>query len=855
MSPSNPIASGLVRVRDMDDAVVGAGFLIAIRTVVTCAHVAALALRVSEQDLLSCEEPLTVDFALLPGASAARLPARVVSLPALPESAGVVSDVAVLKLEGDAPRGAAPLPLSGDRRVQRHPFVTFGFPSFSPDDNGDWAEGVIEDVGSAGLLQIRGTSRQGRRVQRGFSGAPVWDAETGQVAGMVVKADFAGDDRVAYAIPSWDLSATLADKSGAPRCPYRGLESFREGDAEFFFGRDEFVARLVMRVRERSMLAVAGQSGAGKSSVLAAGLAAHYLASPEWHVARMRPGRHPFRELAHAILPVLEPGLSPVERLEKAGVLAGIIREEGLKACLADGPGDGRHSLLIIDQFEELFTISEAADVGGFIDTIVRSAEDYAASQVGKFCIVLAMRTEFLDAALEHPGLADAINPVEVLGGMTADQLRQVIEDPVRGSGVEFADGLAERILYDAPNNAQLPLVEFLLASLWTNRDNLQMTHSVYQDLGGVGGALAKHAEIVFTGLAHQDQGRAKGVLMRLVTARAEDTPVTCRVAGSSEFDAESWRLVRHLADRRLLLLAQDLTGNLTVQVTHEALTTKWARFARWITDDRSRLAVTGEVRDAAGRWIARKRDPRWLLTGEALAEAAAWTENPLGADPVTLEFVAWSLASGTDTSEFRGELARRVFQLSERTDSVALRVACLKKATWASIANFEPFIAFSYWRQLWQYEDAMRDAVVGGQAREWKDAANTIWLISMETVPIIGIWLLSWFGIASLVGEAINYHHGYQAIAMGAALSVVLIVFWYARRAFRHPVLVLPLLLAASMIIAGVPFWRKPTSPAWMTPLRWESTYLAITTVLSAALFFFLGRRYRLARRRRILG
>jgi hypothetical protein len=852
MSPSNQIASGLVRVWDKDGREAGAGFLISARTIVTCAHVAALALGVSEEDLSSSQGSLTVDFALLPGAAGIKLPARVASVPSVPGSAGVMADVTVLALDGEPPGGAAPLRLSGDREIRHHPFRTFGFPSISADNNGDWAEGIIEGVGSAGLLQMRGTSRQGRRVQRGFSGAPVWDTEIRQVVGMVVKADRMGDDRVAYAIPSWDLTAMLSDEAGILRCPYRGLESFGVGDAEFFFGRDEFVARLVTLVRERSMIAVIGPSGAGKSSVIAAGLAVHYLADPDWRVVRMRPGRRPFRELAHAILPLLEPWLGPVERLEKAGVLAEIIRGEGLRTCLADAQEANRNSLLvIIDQFEELLTISAADDLETFIDTLVQAAGEYSAGRPAELCIVLAMRTEFLAAALDYPGLANAINPVEILGGMTPDQLRQAIEAPVGGSGVEFADGLVDRILYDAPNNAQLPLVEFLLTSLWAHRDDFQMTHSAYQELGGVGGALAQHAELVFTKLAQQDQDRARALLMRLVTARVEDAPVTCRVADRSEFDAESWRLIRHLADRRLLLLLPDLAGNLTVQVVHEALTTKWDRFAGWIADNRARLVTAGEVRDATARWVARERDASWLLRGKALGEATAWAEDPLGADPVTLEYVVWSLLEGTTESELQGELADQVIRLAERTGIISLIVTCLKRVVLARTNNFQPLAAFGYWRRLWQYEDAAQDPGAADLRSDWKAAVNSIWTISIETVPVIGVWLLSWFEIASLEGTAINFDRSRQAITMGAALLVALLAFWRARRTFRHPALVLPVLLAASMYIARAPFWGKPVSPTWVTPREWEIVYFAVTTTAFPALFFYLGKRRRLVRRR----
>jgi hypothetical protein len=184
--------------------------------------------------------------------------------------------------------------------------------------------------------------------------------------------------------------------------------------------------------------------------------------------------------------------------------------------------------------------------------------------------------------------------------------------------------------------------------------------------------------------------------------------------------------------------------GNQTVQVVHEALTTKWERFARWIAENRRRLVIAGEVRDAAARWITRNRDSSWLLRGEALTEATAWAEDPLGADAITLEFVAMSLVKEVTDERVRGELAGYMIELTERTDSIPLRLACLARMMRARINYFEPFIAFGYWRRLWRYEHVMQDAAADDWVKEWNDAVRPIWPILGESVAIIGIWLLS---------------------------------------------------------------------------------------------------------------
>jgi len=850
MSRSEEISRGLVRIWDNAGRTRGVGFLISDRLILTCAHVAARALGVAEPDLSSSKEPLAVDFALIDDAARHQVMARVVPLPADLHTGSVLSDVAILMLDNAPPNKAAPLKLSRDRDVEQHAISTFGFPSVSPDDNGDWADGIVVGLGSAELLQIRSASRQGRRVQRGFSGAPVWDNEMGCVIGMVTKADLVGDDRVSYAIPSWNLALAVAGFVKPPPCPYRGLESFDEDHSLFFFGRDDFVARLVSRVGERSMLAVVGSSGVGKSSVVAAGLASEFKKRDDWRVARVRrPGEDPFGELALAIMPLVEPNLTKFEQQIRAPALAGLMRDKGLAACLAAAPDEDPYSLLlIIDQFEDLFVLDNG-DSKRFIHVITRAAGRRPGHEQRRLYIVLAMRTEFLKEAVDHyPELADAMNPVEILGSMTADQLRSAIEEPVRNSGIGFADGLVDRILADTPDRVQLPLVEFLLTSLWEHQDKAYLTHPAYQDLGGVGGALANHAEQVFAGLNRPEQDKAETLFMRLVAVSGGDAPVTSRVAGRKEFDSSEWLLVQHFADQRLLLTATDPTGDQTVQIIHEALISKWNRLADWIAENRRNLILETELRDAARRWITRDRDSAWLLRGRALSEAVAWASDPQGStDPQTMVLVAASLIADADGTP-NLETSAKAVEISERTDDVALRVVSLAIAISTRLARFEPFTAFGYWRGLWQYENMMREPDNISARREWYRAANSIWEMLVQAFSLIGIWLLGWFGSAFLVGDSIKYHHYGEATSQVASLIVVTIILRCAGRAFRHGVLLLPPLLAASALTIMPPFVKKPELASSMTGSGWKTITIVIPVVVFLTFLIWVLRRYRLA-------
>lgn len=849
MSESEQLASALVRVWDQDGNITGAGFLVSERMVLTCSHVVAQALGTAEIGLVSRQGFVSVDFALIRDAAFRRQKANIVSLPVVPNPAGMVSDIAVLMLEVEAPTGSRPLPLSLDPEVRQHPFTTFGFPSFSPHDNGDWADGIIEGLGSAGLLQIRSGSRQGRRVQRGFSGAPVWDMELGCVVGMITEADRDSEDRVAYAIASWDLSAALAEFIEFPQCPYRGLESFQEEDSGLFFGRDDFIAHLLTAIEKRSLLAVTGPSGVGKSSVVAAGLAARLRGQHGWQVIKMRPGKRPFDTLARVMLPLLEPKLTPVEQLDKSALLAKVMRNDGLGACLEIARQSGLLPLLlVIDQFEELFALSAENNAEAFIDVLIQIANDHQGYGSPDFSMVVVIRTEFLAEALDHPGLAAAISPVEVLGNMTEEQLRCAVEQPVRNSGVQFADGLVSRILLDTPDSGQLPLVEFLLMSLWARQNGSVLTHSAYQDLGGVGGALIQHAEQVFNRLPAEGQERARTVLMRLTTARNDTTPATCRVADRADFDDADWTLIEHFTNQRLLLTAPDLLGRQTVQIVHEALLSKWGRLSGWIAENRKRLMVEAELRDAANRWVVRERETSWLLRGAALSEAEAWVnELSRGTDPLIIEFIIRSLMA-EENDDGTGRRLQNVVGISKMTENVILKIDCLAKAIGFHLGKFHPFQAFCYWRQLWRYDTALRDPESMTARSSWEQTVNSIWWIAAETVPIPVIWLFSWFGFSYLANSAIDYgEYGKLAIMLGVVLAI-LIIFWFIRRAFEHPFLCFPVVVLIAEFLATLPYVEKWSVIPGLK--SWEPT--AISAAGFALLLNYLRRRYVSLRKRR---
>jgi len=158
----------IVRIRDSNGAVVGAGFLVTERHVFTCAHVVASALDIADTTPNTPQAEVHLDFPLL--APGHILAARVVFWQ--PPGTDGGGDIAGLELDGNFPFGAAPARLAsaGDRWGHRHRFRALGFPDGHPD--GVYASGVLRGRRTTGWIQVEDVKETGYRVEPGFSGTP-----------------------------------------------------------------------------------------------------------------------------------------------------------------------------------------------------------------------------------------------------------------------------------------------------------------------------------------------------------------------------------------------------------------------------------------------------------------------------------------------------------------------------------------------------------------------------------------------------------------------------------------------------------------------------------------------------------
>ncbi len=413
--------------------------------------------------------------------------------------------------------------------------------------------------------------------------------------------------------------------------PYVGLAAYQVADADLFFGREADVDRLLALVRERPFVGVFGASGAGKSSLLRAGLAARW-------------GEHV----------IITPGQDPITELAVA--LAGDRSAVDVRAELAADPehlrvllrrtADGL--LLVVDQFEEVFTLCREADRRWLVRALTHGA---AAARV-----VIGVRADFYGHCARHPELLDALHRSQSLvGPMGTEQLRRAVVEPAARRGVSLENALVARLIADvAGRPGVLPLVSHVLVETWRRRRGAVLTLAGYEDAGGVEHALARTADQVYDALSEQEKQDAREVFLRLV-ALGDGTEDTRRRVVRTELDAGD-ALLDRLASARLVVLDRDV-----VELTHEALLRAWPRLVGWIEEDRDSLRAHRRLTSAAEAWRAHDRDPDALYRGVHLDRARHLAPRLNEAER---EFVDAGEAAERDREALRRRGVRRLRRL-----------------------------------------------------------------------------------------------------------------------------------------------------------------------------------------------
>jgi WD40 repeat protein/tRNA A-37 threonylcarbamoyl transferase component Bud32 len=472
--------------------------------------------------------------------------------------------------------------------------------------------------------------------------------------------------------------------------PYLGLSSFGPGDGARFFGREREAETLVNRVRTSSLVTVVGPSGAGKSSLVHAGMVPSLPSG--WRTVSLRPGYAPMLSLD-----------------------AALARLDGDRVSLRDDPEAfaarlvalaGRGVLvLIVDQLEEMFTLctseAERTAFAAALTGAARSAEFPVR-------VVMTLRDDFLIRAEGQAALRARLAPsMQLVTTPPVEQLERILVEPARRAGYEFEDhALPTEMAAEVAGQAgALPLLSFTAAKLWELRDRhfKQLGRKAYRAMGGVGGALAQHAEAMLARLRPDEQRLVRAAFRHLVTSEGTRAVLSraelSQALGGGPADA----VIEKLIDARLLVVSESEAHEQRLEVAHEALLGAWPRLVDWRREDAEGARLRDQLRAAARQWQERGRPRGLLWRDEALAELQLWRSRHGGGLTATDE--AFAQASLDDASRAR------------RRRRAALAGAFLVLG--AFITGLGTLYHQSQARLAEQYEDTGRKELLEGDPRK----------------------------------------------------------------------------------------------------------------------------------------
>ncbi|HRQ40455.1 MAG TPA: protein kinase [Chloroflexota bacterium] len=489
-----------------------------------------------------------------------------------------------------------------------------------------------------------------------------------------------------------EMVATVGDRSAnwlvpAPVNPYKGLRPFAVADARNYFGRETLIRRLLTRLNNadssrpskqdpsaaanRRFLAVVGPSGSGKSSLIHAGLIpalsrGEIAGSERWFIAQMTPGTRPLDELEVCLIRIAaaQPGdlRAQLERDEN-----GLLRVAELLL-----PRDNSELVLVIDQFEELFTLTTDETARRHFLQILATAVTDARSRIR---VVLALRADYYDRPLYYPLFGDLVRRyMETVLPLSAQELEQAIVLPAEQAGVTCEAGLAATIIDDVLYQpGGLPLLQYALTELFEQRQDRTLTRQAYQAIGGVAGALARRAEEMFREQDEAGQAAIRQMFLRLVAidegkAGLPDTRRRVQRADLNAITSDEDLvddIINSYAAHRLLTLDNDPASRRpTVELAHEALLREWERLRSWLEESRDDLYQHQRLQLLTQEWLDENRDAGLLLTHTRLDQFAAWAAHTnLALTQDERAYLDASLAARQD--QFAAEEARRQRELA----------------------------------------------------------------------------------------------------------------------------------------------------------------------------------------------
>ncbi|MDD5565042.1 MAG: protein kinase, partial [Thermoanaerobaculaceae bacterium] len=404
--------------------------------------------------------------------------------------------------------------------------------------------------------------------------------------------------------------------------PYPGLAAFTEADAEHFFGREGEAAALWRKIPERKLVALIGPSGAGKSSFLRAGVIPQ--APPGWRCLVATPGQAPFAGLARALAPGFAGDPDAYQRLLE------FQQPEIALALLGQWRSRADRGLVIVDQFEELFTLNDADVQARFAELLGRAAA------LEDIHVVLSMRDDFFFRCHGFSALEALFQDVTPVGPPTSEGLRRAVAEPAAKLGFAFEDQtlVEEMVATVEGERGALPLLAFAAARLWEERDREKklLRREAYGRIGGVAGALAQHADATLERIGPERQSVVREIFRNLTTSQhtrcALDAEEVVSVFPEEQRFAAR-QVLGELVDARLLTSFQveggDGSRHHRVEIVHESLITEWPRLVRWQAQDADGALLRDQLRQAARLWEEKGKPADLLWTGPSYQEYQVW--------------------------------------------------------------------------------------------------------------------------------------------------------------------------------------------------------------------------------------
>ncbi|WP_107667850.1 CHAT domain-containing protein [Cyanothece sp. BG0011] len=401
----------------------------------------------------------------------------------------------------------------------------------------------------------------------------------------------------AFSPPSW------VELGGFSPCPYLGLNAFQESNCDLFFGRETTVNELEKLVNQNSFISLVGASGSGKSSVIFAGLIPKLRqdTNKNWRISWFRPNDNPFEGFVKAISQLTNNSSDRFQELQlEVNLENDTTAISNYLNQIIQNSSYSSHLLLVIDQFEELFTISNQSQREAFLNSLLT-----AIHTVDKLTVIITLRADFLGNLLNSVQWGELLQqyPPQYITSMNRKQLKSAIIKPAGFNGVKLEDQLVDQLIDDVYEEAgYLPLLQFTLTELWKQQKKGLLTYADYEKIGGVKTALANYAESVYQQFSTQEKEKIQTIFIQLVTLQENNEPTRKIATITNNLIKENWQLITRLASSRLVI-TNSLEKEITVEIAHEKLIIAWPRYYQWIQNHQDFLRWRSQLSNHINQW------------------------------------------------------------------------------------------------------------------------------------------------------------------------------------------------------------------------------------------------------------